>query len=254
MAGDPDATPQLGQGTGRRDGERLDSRLLPQRLCEAGDQPVGGFAAIGAEEIERRDLSLPDAEAGQLRPRLRPLLRAGLAPQPGGQRAGFLGERLVVLVARRVEQAAHLLVGQAVDQPRLADHGFAAALGDLPQQPGEILLGLLAGRQGIDGILDRDRADALQAPPHLDPQIGRLGRDLVHQQQPAILRACAGIGLRSGVHVTTLSQEGDLRKHLYQKYCAVSFNAVGPQTQRGCLMRWITRERPEDSTGSPVRG
>ena len=37
----------------------------------------------------------------------------------------------------------------------------------------------------MDGILDRDRADALQPAPDLDAEIGRLGWQLVNEQQPA---------------------------------------------------------------------
>ena len=39
-------------------------------------------------------------------------------------------------------------------------------------------------RQGVDRVLDRHRAQRLQPAPDLDAEVGRLGRQLVDQQQP----------------------------------------------------------------------
>ena len=195
MAGDPDAALQIVDGIPRH--LNLDRRghdVLPEGFLQPGEQPIGGLAAVGAEEVDGHDLGLPGLEAREPGPRLGALLRRGFAAQPRGDAACLLGKCVIVLVARRAEHGAHLLVLQAVDEPRLADHRLAAAIGDLVREPGEILLRLLAGRQRVDRVLDRDRTDALQAAPHLDAQIGRLGRDLVDQQQPAI-RRCGGAGV-----------------------------------------------------------
>ena len=102
-----------------------------------------------------------------------------------GEGAELLGELLVILVARSVEQGPDLLVGEALDEPGLADDRLAAALHDLAQEPLEVLLRLGRRGQRVDGVLDRDRADALEPPPDLDPQVGGLGRQLMDQQQPA---------------------------------------------------------------------
>src|SRR5260221_10630542 len=79
------------------------------------------------------------------------------------------------------------ITGQSADQPRLADHGFAATLNDLLQEPFEILLGLRIGGQGVDGVFDRNGTDSLQSAPDLHAKIGRLGRQLMNQQQPSLL-------------------------------------------------------------------
>src|SRR5260221_13449738 len=79
------------------------------------------------------------------------------------------------------------ITGQPVDQPRLADHGFAATLNDLLQEPFEILLGLRIGGQGVDGGFVRNRTDSLQSPPDLHAQIGPLWRQLMDQQAPSLL-------------------------------------------------------------------
>src|SRR5262249_10697097 len=79
----------------------------------------------------------------------------------------------------------YLLVAEPIDEVGLADHPFAAALLDLAQQPLEVLERLLARRQHIDRVLDRDRAETLQPPPDLDPQIGGLRRQLGNQEKPA---------------------------------------------------------------------
>ena len=102
------------------------------------------------------------------------------------QGAHVLGHVFVVGVARLVEERPDLLVRKAVDQPRLADDGFAAAFDDLTQQPLEVLLGLLVHRQRVHRVLDRDRAEVLQPPPDLDAQICGLRRELMDEQKPAV--------------------------------------------------------------------
>src|SRR5262249_59555144 len=44
---------------------------------------------------------------------------------------------------------------------------------------------VVARRQRIDGILERDRAQRLQLAPNLYSQVGGVRRQLVDQQQPA---------------------------------------------------------------------
>ena len=48
------------------------------------------------------------------------------------------------------------------------------------------------GGQGIDGALERRRAESLQAPPHLDADVVRLGRQLMDQEQPCAHRPLRG--------------------------------------------------------------
>src|SRR6516164_4398846 len=88
--------------------------------------------------------------------------------------------------ARASEQRAHLLVGKAVDQAGFAEKRFSASLLDLAQQPLEVFLRLLVHRQRVHGVLDRDGAEVLQPAPDLDAQIGRLCRQLMDEQKPAV--------------------------------------------------------------------
>ena len=112
-------------------------------------------------------------------------LRLQLGPHPLGERTHLLGDVRVVSVARLIEKLADVLISQPVDQAGLAEKGLTAAFDDLAQQPLKILLRPFAHRQCMHGVLHRDRADPLQPPPDLDPQIGGLGRKLVNEQQPA---------------------------------------------------------------------
>jgi hypothetical protein len=109
----------------------------------------------------------------------------------------LLGQRRVIGISRSIEERADLLVGEPIDQAGFADECFAASFADLAQQPLEVLLGVLVHRQRVDGILDRDRPDPLQPAPDLDAQIGRLGRKLMDQQQPAVGEQSGGFDLHA---------------------------------------------------------
>src|SRR2546422_3451889 len=52
-------------------------------------------------------------------------------------------------------------------------------------QPLEVFERLGTEGQGINGILDRDRAEPLQAPPDFDAEVIGLRWQLMNQQQPA---------------------------------------------------------------------
>ena len=56
------------------------------------------------------------------------------------ERARLLGDLRVIGVTRPIEQRAHLLVGQPVDQAGFAEECFTAPFEDLAQQPLEVLL------------------------------------------------------------------------------------------------------------------
>ena len=165
---------------------RLRESLLVQPALELEEEPFSRLAAVGTEEVDRGDLGEPRLQARELRLRLRAPLRQRIVAERRGDGAELLGEFLVILITRSVEQGPNLLIGEALDEPGLADDRLAAALHDLAQEPLEVLLRL--GRRGerVDGVLDRDGADALEPPPDLDPQVGGLGRQLVDQQEPAL--------------------------------------------------------------------
>src|SRR5262249_8771410 len=112
----------------------------------------------------------------------------------------LLGDLAIGGGAGRGEAGTNLGIGEAVDQPRLAYHPLATALDDLTPQPATVLLRLPGGRQGGDAVLYAQGADALQPSPDLDAQIGRLGRQLVDQQQPTVRRADTAFA-----HVCTIS-------------------------------------------------
>ena len=98
--------------------------------------------------------------------------------------AGVLRDLAVVGVSRGLEQGLDLLIGESLDEPRLAHGGISASLHDLSQDPLEVLVRLIRSRQDVDGILDGHGAQPLEAPPDLHPEVVRLRRDLVDQQEP----------------------------------------------------------------------
>jgi hypothetical protein len=105
--------------------------------------------------------------------------------QPGQHPAGLGGQLQVVRIAGGVEHPLHLLVGQPVQEGGLAQRCIAAAGDCLLQDPLQALVGGVAARQRVHGVLDGDGPQPLQLPPDLHPKVGRPGRDLVDQQQPA---------------------------------------------------------------------
>jgi hypothetical protein len=107
------------------------------------------------------------------------------------------GARPCASLSRSIEERADLLVGEPVNQAGFANECFATSFADLAQQPLEILLRLLVHWQRVDGILDRDRPDPLQPAPDLDAQIGRVGRQLMDQQQPAESKDSGGFDLHA---------------------------------------------------------
>ena len=157
-------------------------RGLGQPCFKGHERSLGGLAAVGAEEVDLDDLGQLPAQPRELSLTLGPLIR--LRGELIGESPGFTGDGVVVGVARRVEHGAYLLVGEPVDEARLAQRRFAAARDDLLHQPAEILLGLLAQRQSIHRALHRHGAHGLQPAPDLDAEIRRLRRQLMDQQQP----------------------------------------------------------------------
>ena len=143
-------------------------------------------AAAGAEEVQLHDLGQPLTKTNQRG--LGRLSRSRLlstAARGGLQRAGLAAQQLVVGVARGVEERLHGIVGKAFDEARFADRRVATAGHDLAPDPLEVLERLLVPRQHVDGVLDRNRAEPLQTPADLDPQVARIRRDLVDQDEPA---------------------------------------------------------------------
>ena len=93
----------------------------------------------------------------------------------------------VVGLARRGEQRLDLGVRVPFQETGLADRGLAAAGHDLAPHPLEVLEGLLARGQDVDGVLEGHGPEGLEPPADLHPQVVRLGRDLVDEEQPARL-------------------------------------------------------------------
>src|SRR2546427_570218 len=73
---------------------------------------------------------------------------------------------------------------EAVEKSRLARRGLPPFRDDLPHLPLEVFHCFFRPGEHIDGILDGDRPEPLQSPPHLDAEVVRLGRDLVDQEYP----------------------------------------------------------------------
>ena len=120
-----------------------------------------------------------------------------LARQLAGELARLPGDLQVVRVASGAEHLPDLLVGESLHESRLDQRGVAATLHDVSQDPVQVLVRLFVRGEGVDGVLDADRAEALEPPPDLDPEVVRLGRNLVDEEQPpgVLARlACGGHG------------------------------------------------------------
>ena len=106
-------------------------------------------------------------------------------PSTGGcELPGLPCDLGVVGVTRGVEERLDPGVGEPFDQLGRTDGGLASTLGDLAREPLEVLACAVTQGEGVDGVLDRDRALLLQTAPDLDPEPHRPGWKLVHQQEP----------------------------------------------------------------------
>ena len=88
-----------------------------------------------------------------------------------------------------------LVAGQPVDDTALVDpaerrrleDARLAAQGDhFGTQPLEIFARLLARRKHVDRVFHRNRSYLLQPPPDLHAPVGRMRRQLVHEDKPAL--------------------------------------------------------------------
>ena len=149
--------PLLGPAPARR-GEVVDRSDLGQALSQSSEVGLGAGAAL---------------------PRRRPALR-----QLSLQTVRLVRDLAVVGIARLMKETHHLFIGETFDEPGLANRGIAAAGGDLPQDPLEILHSLIPAWQHVHRVLDRHRAQALEPAPDLHPEVIGLRRDLMDQQQP----------------------------------------------------------------------
>ena len=117
-----------------------------------------------------------------------PRPRRGSAVEPALEHASArasVGEPGVVLVARGDEHAARAARSsspRAASPRRPAPRRRRSTISRASQAKSSCVS--LVARQRIDRVLHRHRAQRLQPAPHLDPRIGRLGRQLVDQQQP----------------------------------------------------------------------
>jgi len=91
---------------------------------------------------------------------------------------GQLSRSPKFLNQRRIGRCIQLICRE---HQRLTPRAF-----DLHPQPLKVLARLGSVRQDIDSLFDGDGAQLLQTPPGPNPQIRRCGRQLVHQDQPAV--------------------------------------------------------------------
>ena len=101
------------------------------------------------------------------------------------QRARLSRQFLIICIARRIEYAAQVHIAHSTGKPGLEYERLSAAFGYFLLQFLEQGAGVVAGRERVNGIFERRGTDRLQAPPHLDPQIGGLRRKLRNQEQPS---------------------------------------------------------------------
>jgi hypothetical protein len=108
---------------------------------EPSHEPLDSDTVSGPEEVDRRDLSELLLETRDVCLQLGaplfwhvPATRERLL-----NGAHFVREGLVVRVPCRVEELLDLLVGESLEEARLAHRGVAAALQDFAVDPGEVL-------------------------------------------------------------------------------------------------------------------
>ena len=169
----------------RRDGREIDARL------EASQQRRHLVAASAAEDVQLldRDEPLPQrverpCDVGSL---------AATAPLPTlvseKRRLGLGRDRLVGLLTRVPELAHQRAVDRSVDAMRHEHRRLSAAVVHLTPQPLEILAGAGRIRQHVHGLLHGEGADLLKASPDADAEVGCVGGELVHEQQPRMALA-----------------------------------------------------------------
>src|SRR5262249_41084607 len=169
----------------RHDGSRSGRR---DALLEARDETLDGLTPGRAEEIDLRHGGETLAKLREPRLDLRPRL-LGQRARAGWERllrerADVRGEGPGVLLPGTQEQGPHLVVGQAVDETRLAERRLPSFFLDLAQHPLEIFPSLVGVRERIDGVLERDGAERLEPAPDLHAQVGRLRRKLMNEHEP----------------------------------------------------------------------
>ncbi len=153
-----------------------------RRARRAGHRPLRRRAARGVEPVDPFGLL-------QAPPEPRQLVVGGLAAP--GQRARVTLDGGVVGVTLDPEHGFDLLVVRAGKQGAAAQRGLAALRLDLARQPLEVLPGLRPSGQEVNGVLEGDGTEPLEAAADLHPEVVGFGRDLVDQEEPVALRALA---------------------------------------------------------------
>jgi hypothetical protein len=164
---------------------------LPARpfdpLFEATQRSEDTIASRTAEEIDLlgRDQAFPknveQAPEGGCPRALRPPGACGtfqrLLDVPGQFLVQLLAHSPELLDERTVRPRIHV-VGRE-------DTRITSGRPHLGLEPLEILAGISRIGERIDGLLQRNRADLLKPPPRRDPEVRRVRRELVDEQQPA---------------------------------------------------------------------
>jgi len=163
----------------RRRGRREPFRDLRQQAARCLPSPA-------VEEIDRGNLGRLLLQSREQRFQFDPALVAQLPParQDASELTGLTGDLLAVRIARGPEHLLELLVGEPFDEARLDQRGVPTPFDDLAQHPVEVLEGLVARGQRVDGVLDPDRAEALEPAPDLHPEVAGLRWDLMDEEQP----------------------------------------------------------------------
>jgi len=142
--------------------------------------PTGGF-----EEVDREKLLQPPLESRAAR---RNVLanRSARAPSPdlASELANPPLEVREVRIAGMPEPRDELVGIETEREICVADPGLPATRDGLPGDPLEILQAFRRAGQDVDGVLQRERADLLEPVAYLRPEIERLRRELVDQDDP----------------------------------------------------------------------
>jgi hypothetical protein len=76
------------------------------------------------------------------------------------------------------------LIREPLDKPCVTKSSLSPALHNLTQDPLKVFLSLVAFWQHVNGIFHRNSSKLLKPAPNLHPEIIRLRRDLVDENEP----------------------------------------------------------------------
>ena len=163
-------------------------RVTLQRLLAGVERLEGGRTVRCAEHVAGGNLGIPVLQLHQLDFVLLEFAEGEMVCivfffQSGVKVAALVEDLVILVVPGGLEQCHHVLLA---GQCRAGQQdGRAVHLQNFAAQSAQGTFGAVGGGQRRRRILQVDRAQRFQPPPHGRAQPGRIRRDPIHQQQPA---------------------------------------------------------------------